>query len=126
MTACSGSTGDTRCSSAVSTGAARAGGGGGETGGLAAGSTSLGAGDVSKTGARGSAASGAASAAAAEVASAIGARIGFVPRVVGRHFAEHSAVDDVERRRLYERMPTADEILADVVETGGEEFLALA
>jgi glycosyltransferase involved in cell wall biosynthesis len=57
---------------------------------------------------------------------AIGARIGFVPRVVGRHYAEHTAVDDAERRRLYERMPTADEILADVVETGGEEFLALA
>jgi glycosyltransferase involved in cell wall biosynthesis len=57
---------------------------------------------------------------------ALGARIGFVPHVVGRHYAEHSAVDDAERRRLYDRQATPEEILADVLETGGEELLALA
>lgn len=57
---------------------------------------------------------------------AIGARIGFLPRVVGRHYAEHSAVDDDERRRLYERVATPEEVLADVVETGGSHLLAMA
>lgn len=57
---------------------------------------------------------------------AIGAHVGFVPQVVGRHYAEHSAVDDdEERRRLYARAPTPEEILADVMETGGEQFLRL-
>ena len=57
---------------------------------------------------------------------ALGAHIGFLPRIVGRHYAEHSAVDDDERRRLYERVATPEEVLADVIETGGSHLLALA
>jgi hypothetical protein len=55
----------------------------------------------------------------------IGARIGFLPRVVARHYAEHTAVPADERRRLYERQPTPEELLADLLETGGEHLLAL-
>jgi glycosyltransferase involved in cell wall biosynthesis len=56
-----------------------------------------------------------------------GVRIGFVDRVVFRHYAEKTmAGDAADRKRLDEQQPTPQEILADLDYTGGQRFLELA
>ncbi|MNT70351.1 hypothetical protein D3C72_2087270 [compost metagenome] len=57
---------------------------------------------------------------------AIGARIGFLPYVGGRHYAELAAFDPAERMRIHQLVPTPDDILADLARTGGMGFLDLA
>jgi glycosyltransferase involved in cell wall biosynthesis len=55
-----------------------------------------------------------------------GVRIGFVDRVVFRHYAEKTVAGDVdERRRMDERKATPEEILSDLSYTGGEYLLKL-
>jgi glycosyltransferase involved in cell wall biosynthesis len=55
-----------------------------------------------------------------------GGRIGFVDRVVGRHYAEFSSVDPVERQRLFEKQPTPEEVLTDAAATGAAALLDMA
>ena len=57
---------------------------------------------------------------------AVGATIGFLPRVVGRHYAEHTSVSATDRAALYSRVASPEETLADVMATGGAHLLALA
>jgi glycosyltransferase involved in cell wall biosynthesis len=57
----------------------------------------------------------------------MGATIGFLDRVVFRHYAESTMVEDaVERQRLQVRVPTAREILDDMAHTGAGHLLDLA
>jgi glycosyltransferase involved in cell wall biosynthesis len=55
-----------------------------------------------------------------------GARIGFVDRVIGRHYAEYSSVDPADRREMYMKQPTAEEVLADASATGAGGLLDMA
>lgn len=56
---------------------------------------------------------------------ASGARIGFLARCVGRHYTEHTAIAPAERARVYARLASAEEVLRDVIDTGGESLLSL-
>lgn len=56
----------------------------------------------------------------------IGARMGFVNHVVGKHYAEYSMVNDGERQRLFERQAEPEEILSDLEHCGGMHLLNLA
>jgi hypothetical protein len=57
---------------------------------------------------------------------AIGAEIGFVPYVGGRHYAELEGIDPEERVRVHQRVATPEEILGDLARTKGDFFLDLA
>jgi hypothetical protein len=56
---------------------------------------------------------------------AIGARVGFLPEVVGIHYAELSSLGGIERDELQRRIPSAEEVLADLVACGGADLLTL-
>lgn len=57
---------------------------------------------------------------------ALDVQAAFVPRVVGRHYPETSGVQDPEeRRRLFQRAATPEEVLADLEHTGAHDLLAM-
>lgn len=55
----------------------------------------------------------------------VGAKVGFLPRVVGRHYPERGAVSPAERQSWSTRACTPAEFLADVRRAGGERLLAM-
>jgi glycosyltransferase involved in cell wall biosynthesis len=57
---------------------------------------------------------------------ALGARIGFVERVLGTHYPEHSSVSPEERRDLATRVASPETFLADLARAGGGHLLSMA
>lgn len=56
----------------------------------------------------------------------IGAHMGFVDHIVGKHYLEYSMIDESERQMLFERRATPEEFLADLEHCGGMHLMNLA
>jgi glycosyltransferase involved in cell wall biosynthesis len=55
----------------------------------------------------------------------VGAKVGFLERVVGRHYPERTSLSPAERQAWDTRAPTSDEFIADVRRAGGARLLEM-